>query len=128
MKLYDCKVRLGGSVMNEVRKAGITAAEVVVLRLLHGDDAVADIVEVGDVKREGKVERERLYRAYASPDANSEEVVKSRLADIRGALGFDTVPLPTRLDADDPFLVEPKQTIRRARKPSDDEAAAALAG
>lgn len=51
MHLYDCKLRLGGSLYNEVPKPGITAAEITVLRVVHGDDSVVDIVHAGENKK-----------------------------------------------------------------------------
>ena len=63
MKLYDCKVRLGGNVINEVRKEKVTAPEVILLRAVHGDDAVIEIVEVGEDKRSDAEERDRLAAA-----------------------------------------------------------------
>lgn len=48
MQTFDCKVRIGGSVLNEVRREGITAAEMLVLRAMHGDDAVLELSRAGD--------------------------------------------------------------------------------
>lgn len=48
MQHFNAKVRLGGSPMNEVLKADISAAEVQVLQALHGHDAVVDLEWVGD--------------------------------------------------------------------------------
>jgi len=50
MQMFNCKVRLAGNVGMEVRKTGVTAAEVEVLRALHGHDAVLDLDYVGDLK------------------------------------------------------------------------------
>lgn len=51
MQLYNCKVRLHGSLYNEVRKEAITAAEIAVLRAIHGQtggiDAVTEIEHIG---------------------------------------------------------------------------------
>ena len=51
MHLYNCKVRLGGSLYNEVPKPEITAAEITVLRVIHGDDSVVDIEPAGENKK-----------------------------------------------------------------------------
>lgn len=45
MKLYECKVRLGGSVADEVRKPTVTAAEINLLQEIHGEDAVVEVRE-----------------------------------------------------------------------------------
>lgn len=65
MKLYNCKVRLAGSIDNEVRKEGASAAEVILLRKVHGDDAVVNIVEAGqDNKLTHEGMRDQLRRDY----------------------------------------------------------------
>lgn len=43
MRFYDCHIRLGGSTTSEVPKLGITASEIIVLRHVHGSDAVVRI-------------------------------------------------------------------------------------
>lgn len=64
MKLYSCKVRLSGSLYNEVPKSDVTAPEIQILRVLHGDDAVAEIRETGRNKVGQAEERARLIEAY----------------------------------------------------------------
>ena len=63
MKLYSCKVRIGGNVLNEVRKENATAAEIVLMRAIHGDDAVLEIEATGKVDRSDADERSRLLEA-----------------------------------------------------------------
>ena len=63
MHLYACKVRLHGSVMNEVPKEDVTACEVMILRLIHGDDAIVALRCTGDVARSDEEERSRLSDA-----------------------------------------------------------------
>lgn len=65
MKLFDCKVRLGGSLYNEVPKTGVTAAEIHLFRHLHGTDAVVEITEAGKNNATQAAERERLIEVYA---------------------------------------------------------------
>lgn len=65
MYLYDAKVRLLGSLNNEVRKTDLTPAEIAILQRIHGADAVADVKKVGQVaKRTDRSERNRLLRTY----------------------------------------------------------------
>jgi hypothetical protein len=47
VKLYSCKVRLSGSLYNEVPKANVTASEVYIFRLLHGGDDAVTAEEYG---------------------------------------------------------------------------------
>jgi hypothetical protein len=92
MRLYDCTVRLNGSLLHSVRKYGVTAAEIVVLRYIHGqsenaNDPVTDIVAAGEARRADAQERARLSSIYR----NGEEpgpVLVNRL------LGVAGVPLP----------------------------------
>lgn len=96
--LFNCKVRLGGSVMNEVRKSGVTAPEVLILRELHGADAISDIVETDEkAKRTHMEERERLYAVYANPEQNNPEQVAKKTSMIRNLFGHDAIDLPQRL-------------------------------
>lgn len=50
MKLYDCKVRIMASVQDEVIKTGISQAEIVVLKAIHGDDAISGVSSAGVAK------------------------------------------------------------------------------
>lgn len=64
MKLHSCKVRLHANVNDEVRKIGVTSAEIRVLQRIHGEDAVLEVVKTGDVKRTEGEERARLDSIY----------------------------------------------------------------
>ena len=87
MQLYDCKVRLGGNLYNEVFKRGVTAAEVMVLRVIHGGavddmDCLVDIaVSKNDqghklpvIERSDNEERERLTYLYGEALASREHI------------------------------------------------------
>lgn len=45
-KLYNCVVRLGGSLLHTVPKHRISGEEVRLLRHIHGDDAIAELKEI----------------------------------------------------------------------------------
>jgi hypothetical protein len=64
VQYYSAKIRLGGSVLHEVRKTGLSAAEVVLLRREHGPDAVMDMVLIDDRHVSETVERARLAAIY----------------------------------------------------------------
>lgn len=75
MQLYDCKVRLHGSLYNEVRRFNVTAAEIAVLKILHGDDSVVEIEpKTFDRKRDDVGERDRLTHLYGPALAKVEDV------------------------------------------------------
>lgn len=65
MKFYDCTVRPAGSLLHEVPKQGLSAAEVVLLRSIHGDDGVVHLKPSkvkGDLS--DAAERQRLSAVY----------------------------------------------------------------
>jgi hypothetical protein len=64
VQYYSAKIRLGGSVLHEVRKSGLSAAEVVLLRREHGPDAVAELTLIDDRHVGEAAERERLSKIY----------------------------------------------------------------
>ncbi len=77
MRLFSCKVRVGGSLTYEVRKSAVTAPEIDVLRAIHTpvgteDEVVLDIKSTGKIAygldeetpRTDKEERSRLNELY----------------------------------------------------------------
>lgn len=98
MDIYQGKLQLAGNVMNEVFKMNMTAAEIEVLRAIHGADAVVDIKKMGSDKRTSAQERDRLNRLYANPDANTTKSLKKKVDMMRGLFGHDRLPLPETMD------------------------------
>jgi hypothetical protein len=66
MRYYDCNVRHKGSVTTVIPRAKVSAAEIAVLKAIHGDDAVVNVVAVGDKRMsQGHFqEYERLVAVY----------------------------------------------------------------
>lgn len=92
MEIYDCKVLLGGSRDNEVRKRAITAAEVLMLKYLHGDDHVIEVKHVGTSEIDNAQVRDMLALTYADgADPKTAPI-------LREVFGPPTMPLPTRVD------------------------------
>lgn len=60
MKLYSCKVRVMGEVKDEVLRTNVTNAEIKILRSIHGDDGVVDVLPTGETDRSEADERQRL--------------------------------------------------------------------
>lgn len=73
MQTAHCLLSLGGDHGNQVMKHGVTAAEIAVLRAIHGDEAVQEVEPAGHVKRTHREERERLLGTYGA--AKSDEQV-----------------------------------------------------
>jgi len=109
MQLYSGKVRLNGNVYHEVRKDGMSAAEVVLLQHIHGNDSVVDIAKDGETERRDPVERTRLMEIYGDDK-------------VREVFGLSSLPLPqvlTGLDEDDD--AEPvRRRPRRLAEPTPD--------
>ena len=62
--MYDCTVRLNGDTSSEVSKLGVTAPEIIVLRHIHGADAVVRIEPKTQHRASHSEERDRLTRIY----------------------------------------------------------------
>lgn len=107
MKLYDCKVRVMGDVRDEVRKHHVTQAEITVLRRIHGDDAVSEIVYMGDTDRSEHDERDRLNASYGSKTIDKIfGVPVARIAD----------ELPTFTDVEDTSSLASLPEAKRTNK------------
>lgn len=78
MQIANCLVALGGDKDNWVPRYGVTAAELVVLRALHGEDAVGDIEPAGEITRGNRDELLRLKAAYGSAkDEDNKAIVEN---------------------------------------------------
>lgn len=64
MQTANCLVKLGGDPGNTVPMFGLTAAEIAVLQVIHGNDAVVDIKPTGTVETTHRAERQRLIEKY----------------------------------------------------------------
>ena len=64
VEVANCAVRLNGDIGYEVPKQGIAYAEVVVLRAIHGDDAVVRLEKAGTDERSLKDVLEHLRSVY----------------------------------------------------------------
>lgn len=128
MKLFSCKLRLAGAVTNEVQKTEVTAAEIEVLREIHGADAVLDIKSVGENTSNSAQERARLKRLYASEESLSSQSLGKRMAMLRNLFGHDRLALPDEVvdraaeegeDVDEALDAAPAPVVRTrvAKKP-----------
>lgn len=110
MQLYSAKVRLSGSLYNEVSKSDLTAAEITVLRLIHrGDDSVVEIKPTGNVNRSDSEERDRLQQVYGKA-LSSIEGIKN----LNAVLGVPGVPLPQMLPGFEAIVPAGAKRVRKA--------------
>lgn len=91
MQIANVLVSLGGDHGNTVPKYGVTAAEIAVLRAIHGDDAVNEVEPAGDVKRSHPQERGRLLQIYgAAKDDNQKPIVEGMFPGVAARV-FETI-------------------------------------
>lgn len=95
MDLHSCVVKLrsggdSGIFTGEVPKYDLTTPEILILKAIHGDDAVAAVKKTGIDKRTDRSERDRLAGLYNNA---GRDVVK-RL------FGESFNPLPKKLPAE----------------------------
>lgn len=64
MEVANCEVRLLGDLGNSVPKQGVTPAEALILKTIHGPDSVIKVSIVGSDKRPHKDEYARLESIY----------------------------------------------------------------
>lgn len=86
MHTYNAIVRLGGELHNEVQKNNLTAPELLVLRKIHGQDAVVKIEPSGYWGEHfGKITRkDDLGETYEEEREYDDDAEKNRLADTYG--------------------------------------------
>lgn len=124
MRLYSCKVRLSDSRYNEVRKIGVTAAEIQLLRTIHSLDpenedvglemvdntVVEDIEFTKEVGRSDQEERARLTELYG-PALKRFDGIKN----LNGVFGIG-VPLPIHVPDEDVKPAPKKRTASRKKE------------
>lgn len=76
MQHVTATVRLGGEMNFAIPKPNLTVAEVVLLRLLHGNDAVVDVRPLGTSKRTLRGEKDRLLGQYGHKPSHVEVIDK----------------------------------------------------
>lgn len=79
MQLANATVALAGDTGNTVQKFEVTPAEVAVLQLIHGNDAVTEITVLEEeTDRNSRAERQRLSETYGAQEG---ETFRSRAVD-----------------------------------------------
>lgn len=110
MRVYSGKVRLNGDLRWEVRRDRITAPEVLVLRALHGGDAVVDLKYIDDLDDdETRGERERLQTEYVLNPSEDGNVVTKLFGPSHLSLPLKATGAPEAKEA------EPKPASKKLR-------------
>lgn len=68
MQTANIMVRLGGHMGNTVPRYQVTAAEIAVLRAIHGPDSIYDVEPSDDVTVKNRDELQRIREFYAGPN------------------------------------------------------------
>jgi hypothetical protein len=77
MQLLDGLLALGGDTRNTVPLSRVTAAEVQVLRAIHGPEAVHDVLPLdATVDLKPRDEIERLAEKYSAKDEDGKQIVR----------------------------------------------------
>ncbi len=105
MRMYNCHVRLGGSTTSEVPMNGISAAEIIVLRHIHGLDAVVRIEAKNQATASASAMRELLRKIYEG---------EGKRGMIDSLFGPSHMPLPQELDPESEALAQ--QAVKDAEE------------
>lgn len=106
---------LGGDTRNTVPKYAVTAAEVAVLRMIHGDAAVFDVELKGSVARTDRQEIGRLTELYGRQEGDRR--IAPAVAELfpgaaaRVFQNFDELELPEEL-----YVATGRQTTKAPKK------------
>lgn len=87
MQTYKAEILIGGLLTNTVIRPGLTASEIMILRHIHGDDAVRGIVVQGNKNIEYQKEYDRLLKRYGKKKLTAvfpgaRPVLPEKLADV----------------------------------------------
>ncbi len=105
MEFYKVQVALCGDTHNTVVKLGVSVAEIVVLREIHGSNAVEPLEKQASRKVNNRVEKERLASIYATAttkkgDPVVESTFPGQYAQLPQTLE-DIAPIPEEEDEED---------------------------
>ena len=76
MHLCKCTVLLSGEVMHQVSKINVTPAEILILKAIHGNEAVTNVVPTTNNKRPHAEEYDRLMQIYGQTKVGGQPVVE----------------------------------------------------
>ena len=89
MQRANIMLGLGGGRETTVPKYGVTAAEIAVLRVLHGEDSVFDVERVDDEEVSNGAEHQRLREIYGRATDGDGASVFAKVYPGAGARLFD---------------------------------------
>ncbi|MDI1263862.1 MAG: hypothetical protein PS018_11455 [bacterium] len=124
MQIANIMLSLGGDNGNTIPKFAVTAAEIAVLRAIHGDESVNDIEPIGDVKRSNREERARLGAIYGGAKVpNTQTPIVETMFPGVAARVFETLD---ELELDDSFFKATGRLSAKSPSPAVAEAPAEI--
>jgi hypothetical protein len=97
-EVADVLVALGGDIGNTVPKR-VTAAEIALLQMIHGNDAITEVKLIGTVSRAQRAERSRLQAIYGGAKNNQGEPLIEKLYPGAAARVFEALDELSLVDA-----------------------------
>ena len=82
MQVVTCDVHIGGDRNHVVVKTGVTVAEIEILRVIHGNDAVLNIQPTKQDTRKHAEELDRLRRIYKRRMPGSDSKGTKNIVDV----------------------------------------------
>lgn len=124
MEYASCLVVLGtvgDPIPNSVPKYGVTPAESVVLRAIHGDGCLKDLKVVGMDRRDHRQEYQRLLETYTKHDDHGEKVpmVEALFPGSNPRLPVKFPEVGIAYDAEEPAVFDedkPKPKVAKVKK------------
>ncbi len=111
MKAYKARIDLGNPVNMQQQARHITASEIHLLRVIHGETAVVNVRNDGEVDRTREEEFERLRGFYKMEHlAKAFPAGTSSMLDV---ISDDQRFLPPTEDEDEPVTVEKKPAAKK---------------
>ncbi len=101
MQIANILLSLGGDHGNTIPKFAVTAAEIAVLRAIHGEDAVKDIEPLGVIQRSNREERARLVFTYGAAKTHDQKPIVEGMFPGVAARVFETLD---ELELDESFF------------------------
>lgn len=116
MDIATITLLLGGHAGNSIQKYGVTAGEIAVLQLIHGNESVREVEWTGDVQRSHRAEIERLHNIYGANDGNGRSMSKAVASLFPGAAARVFEKL-SELELDSEFIKSLGPVEEKAKKP-----------
>lgn len=122
MRVYDIDFSPGGRIEIQIPKAGVTAPEILLLRHIHGEDAVKNVRPRTMDRRPHADEFERLVASYSVPER------PGRVERFFGVMPGMPIKLPVALSAAELQEIEAAGGVDKMAEADEAEASKASGG